>query len=199
LHRPSLQYPPPDAETFAKKYLEGCYTYYTAPEEGEESITSRMEAEDEAMTPMEVLLMLFPDVEPALLEAAFQEANGHLEQTVELLLTAMFFSSLETSQASMEAGSADALPPPSADGSWSDLPPPPPGSGSLSDLQLTELNDLQGQGEDLTDQVLSLTVPPGAVAGDLIRFATPAGAIVAEVPEGVEEGAPFFVKLQPVA
>jgi hypothetical protein len=40
--------------------------------------------------------MLFPDVEPALLEAAFQESNGHLEQTVELLLTAMFFSSLDT-------------------------------------------------------------------------------------------------------
>jgi len=46
--------------------------------------------------------MLFPDVEPALLEAAFQEANGHLEQTVELLLTAMFFSSLDTNAASME-------------------------------------------------------------------------------------------------
>ena len=69
---PFVTVPPPDAETFAKKYLEGCYTYYTAPEEGEESITSRMEAEDEAMTPMEVLLMLFPDVEPALLEAAFR-------------------------------------------------------------------------------------------------------------------------------
>ena len=140
----------------------GAYTYYTAPEESEVSITSRMEAEDEAMSPMEVLLMLFPDVEPQLLEAAFQEANGHLEQSVELLLTAMFFSSLETCQASVEAGSEDKLPPPGEDGSWADLPPPPPGSGGLSDLQLTELNDMQG--EDVADQVLALTVPPGASA-----------------------------------
>jgi len=47
-------------------------------------------------------------------------------------------------------------------------------------------------------QVLALTVPAGAVAGDLVRFVTPAGAIVAEVPEGVEEGQPVFVRLQPV-
>ena len=63
-----------------------------APEESEASVAARMEARDEALSPMEVLVLLFPDVEPALLEAAFQEANGHLEQTVELLLTAMFFS-----------------------------------------------------------------------------------------------------------
>lgn len=48
-------------------------------------------------------------------------------------------------------------------------------------------------------QVLALTVPPGATAGDLVRFVTPAGAIVAEVPHGVSEGQPFFVRLQPVA
>jgi hypothetical protein len=47
-------------------------------------------------------------------------------------------------------------------------------------------------------QVLALTVPPGATAGDLVRFVTPAGAIVAEVPHGVSEGQPFFVRLQPV-
>lgn len=220
------QYPPPNGAVFAKKYMEGtshlvtslvwlllvcmwylrrdttqqktgAYTFYTAPEESEVSITSRMEAEDEAMSPMEVLLMLFPDVEPQLLEAAFQEANGHLEQSVELLLTAMFFSSLETCQASVEAGSEDTLPQPGEDGSWADLPPPPPGSGGLSDLQLTELNDMQG--EDATDQVLALTVPPGAAPGELIRFATPAGTIVAEVPEGVVPGQPFFVKLTTVA
>jgi hypothetical protein len=52
--------------------------------------------------------------------------------------------------------------------------------------------------EQMMDQVLALTVPPGAVAGDLVRFVTPAGAIVAEVPEGVEEGQPFFVRLQPI-
>ena len=96
------RYPPADGAAFARKYLEGCYTYYTAPEESEASVAARMDAQDEALTPMEVLLMLFPDVEPALLEAAFQEANGHLEQTVELLLTAMFFSSLDTNAASME-------------------------------------------------------------------------------------------------
>ena len=108
---PFVTVPPPDAETFAKKYLEGCYTYYTAPEEGEESITSRMEAEDEAMT-LWKYCSCFPDVEPALLEAAFQEANGHLEQTVELLLTAMFFSSLETSQGAHGSGFGGRAPAP---------------------------------------------------------------------------------------
>jgi len=70
------RYPPKSANEFARKYLNGGFTYYTAPEESDASVALRMEAQDEALTPMEVLLMLFPDVEPALLEAAFQEANG---------------------------------------------------------------------------------------------------------------------------
>jgi hypothetical protein len=49
-----------------------------------------MEAQDEALTPMEVLVMLFPDVEVALLEAAFQEANGHLEQVTPLISSSSF-------------------------------------------------------------------------------------------------------------
>ena len=156
-----------------------------------------MEAEDEAMTPMEVLLMLFPDVDQAVLEAAFQEANGHLEQTVELLLTAMFFSSMETGQASLEIDSVDQLSPPINDERREKQPSPPPGRRGLSDLQLTELNNMETSA--MADQVLALTVPPGAVGGDLIRFATSVGAIVAEVPEGAQEGQPFFVKLQPVS
>mmetsp|Transcript_25369 Transcript_25369/g.30064 ORF Transcript_25369/g.30064 Transcript_25369/m.30064 type:complete len:524 (-) Transcript_25369:201-1772(-) len=197
----ALKYPPKDASTFANKYLSGAYTYYTAPEESEASVAARMDAEDEALTPMEVLLMLFPDVEVSLLEAAFQEANGHLEQTVELLLTAMFFSSLEMNQAHMDANTeldANFL----AVHTNPDTPPPPPGGdgngmqGGVSELSKIEMGDKNG--DDMMDQVLALTVPPGAVAGDLVRFVTPAGAIVAEVPEGVEEGQPFFVRLQPL-
>jgi hypothetical protein len=196
----AIKYPPKDANEFATKYLSGAYTYYTAPEESEESVAARMEAQDEALTPMEVLLMLFPDVEVSLLEAAFQEANGHLEQTVELLLTAMFFSSLETNQAQVETNTdmdASFLAVQAADMP----PPPPPGAGNGMQAGVSELSKFEldnKTGEDMMDQVLALTVPPGAVAGDLVRFVTPAGAIVAEVPEGVEEGQPFFVRLQPL-
>lgn len=48
------RYPPADGAVFARKYLEGCYTYYTAPEESEASVSARMDAQDEALTPMEV-------------------------------------------------------------------------------------------------------------------------------------------------
>jgi hypothetical protein len=191
----ALKYPPKDAAAFATKYLEGCYTYYTAPVESEASVASRMEAQDEALTPMEVLLMLFPDVDPALLEAAFQEANGHLEQTVELLLTAMFFSSLDTNAAQFDFEDPAGFLPSASAADGAARPPAPPG---LSDLASSELGEMRSNGEDLMDQVLALTVPPGAVAGDLVRFVTPHGAIVAEVPEGVEEGQPFFVRLTPV-
>jgi hypothetical protein len=87
------RYPPKDATEFATKYLSGGYTYYSAPEESEESVAARMEAQDEALTPMEVLVMLFPDVEVALLEAAFQEANGHLEQVLLFFYLPLFFLS----------------------------------------------------------------------------------------------------------
>ena len=76
-------------------------------------------------------------------------------------------------------------------------PSPPLGRRGLSDLQLTALSNIETSA--MTDQVLALTVPPGAVGGDLIRFATSVGAIVAEVPEGAQEGQPFFVQLQPIS
>ena len=46
---------------FARKYLEGCYTYYTAPEESEASVSARMDAQDEALTPMEVIIYYISD------------------------------------------------------------------------------------------------------------------------------------------
>ena len=42
------------ADDFATKYLEGYYTYYTAPEETGEAMAAKLEDEDEALTPMEV-------------------------------------------------------------------------------------------------------------------------------------------------
>ena len=50
----SHRYPPADGASFAVKYLEGCYTYYTAPVESDESVALRMEQQDEALSPMEV-------------------------------------------------------------------------------------------------------------------------------------------------
>ena len=149
-------------------------------------MAAKLEDEDEALTPMEVLLMLFPDVEPALLEAAFQEANGHLELTVELLLTAMFFSTLATGAANMDMEGAAPPPPPPLDAGV-DAPPPPP---ALSDLQLHEL-----ESGEVQDQVLALTVPPGAVAGDLVRFQVRGGHVWGRVACGGGGGVPAY---QPV-
>ena len=74
----------------------------------------------------------------------------------------MFFSTLATGAANMDmeggGGAGAPPPPPPLD---ANQPPPPPG---LSDLQLHELET------GAQDQVLALTVPPGAVAGDLVRF-----------------------------
>ena len=74
---------------------------------------------------------------------------GHLEQTVELLLTAMFFSSLDTNAATFDA---DYVPEPGGTPGLggADVPPPPP---SMSQLSSAELAEQHSAGKDMMDQV----------------------------------------------